>query len=271
VDVPGAVLLMAGILAILLPLSKGAAWGWSSGSTTGLFAGGVVLLLAWGWWELRSTDPLIDVRPFANAHFLLPNVAGLAFGMTVGAVFLLFVGYAEVPHAIAGYGFGASTLHAGSFLLPDAVLVLIVGPLSGIVAHRLGARPVMITGAVLVSGTFLLLALGHNQQWELYIGSAVFGAAVACSLTGMYSIVSEAVGPDRSGMAQGVNSLVYAVGAAAGSAAVTALLSAHRMTGTPLSVASGYTDAYILCGALGLLALAITVVESRIRGHRLPV
>lgn len=267
-DAPGALLLMAGALGLLLPLSEGSTWGWSSGKTIGLFAAGVALLLAWGWWELRSADPLIDLRPFANVHFLFPNLAGFAVGMSIGAVFLLFVGYAEIPHAIGGYGFGASTLHAGSFLLPDAVCVLIAAPLMGMIAHRKGARPVLILGAFLVAATFLLLAPAHDQQWELYLGSAVFGTAVACSLTGMYSLVAEVVGPERAGMAQGVNSLVYALGAATGSAATTSLLSAHLIPHTPLSVASGYTHAYIMCGVLGLGAVAVSVAEARVTRRR---
>jgi MFS family permease len=261
-DVLGAILLMGGTFSLLLPLSEGSSWGWASGSTIGLFVAGIVLLLVFGAWEVRQREPVIDLHPFRSPRFLLPNLAGICFGAAVGAVFLLFVGYAEIPHAIGGYGFGASTLHAGSFLLPDAVCVLIAAPLMGIIAHRQGARPVLITGAVLVALTFLLLAPAHNQQWELYLGSAVFGTAVACSLTGMYSIVSEAVGPDKAGMAQGINSLVYSLGAAIGSAATTALLSAHLIPHTPLSTASGYTHAYIMCGLFGIAAIIIAVTEA---------
>ena len=267
-DIPGAVLLMAGALGLLLPLSQGPTWGWASGRTIGLFIAGAVLLLVWGWWELHTADPLIDLRPFRSVHFLLPNVVTFALGASIGAVFLLFVGYAEIPAAVAGYGFGASTLHAGSFLLPDAVCVLIAGPLVGLLAYRKGARPVVITGAVLIAATFLLLAPAHDRQWELYLGSAVFGTAVAFSLTGLYSVVGEAVGPDQAGMAQGVNSLVVGLGSATGSAAVTSLLSAHVIAHTPLSVPAGYTYSYIMCGLLGLLAVGVSVAEARIARRR---
>ena len=84
------------------------------------------------------------------------------------------------------------------------------------------------------------------------------------ALTGMYSVVAEAVGPDRAGMAQGVNSLIFALGSATGSAATTSLLSAHLIPHTPLSVASGYTNSYILCGLLGVVAVAAPVTEARL-------
>ena len=91
---------------------------------------------------------------------------------------------------------------------------------------------------------------------------------MAFSLTGLYSVVGEAVRPDQAGMAQGVNSLVVGLGSATGSAAVTSLLSAHVIPHTPLSVPSGYTYAYIVCGLLGLLAVGVSVVEARITRRR---
>lgn len=91
---------------------------------------------------------------------------------------------------------------------------------------------------------------------------------MACSLTGMYSLVAEAVGPDQAGMAQGVNSLVYALGSATGSAVTTSLLSEHLIPHTPLSVASGYTHAYVLCGVLGLFAVIVSVTEARLAARR---
>jgi MFS family permease len=113
-----------------------------------------------------------------------------------------------------------------------------------------------------------VLAPAHDRQWELYVGSAVFGTAVAFSLTGLYSVVGEAVGPDKAGMAQGVNSLVVGLGSATGSAAVTSLLSAHVIPHTPLSVPSGYTYSYIMCGLLGLVAVGVSVAEARLARRR---
>lgn len=69
-------------------------------------------------------------------------------------------------------------------------------------------------------------------------------------------------------MAQGVNSLVYALGSGAGSAVTTSLLSAHLIPHTPLSQASGYTNSYILCGLLGVFAFAIAVAEARVAVRR---
>lgn len=65
-DVPGALGLAVGLVALLLAVSKGADWGWTSTTTMGLFATAVVVLIAWGFWELRTTDPLVDLRTTAR-------------------------------------------------------------------------------------------------------------------------------------------------------------------------------------------------------------
>jgi hypothetical protein len=69
-------------------------------------------------------------------------------------------------------------------------------------------------------------------------------------------------------MAQGVNSLVVGLGSATGSAAATSLFSPHLIPHAPLSVPSGYTTAYIMCGLLGLLPVGVSVAEARIARRR---
>lgn len=172
--------------------------------------------------------------PANPGRFDVVGAALLSVGGTAGALFLLFIGYAQIPSKIAGYGFGAPTLDAGSFLIPDAVAVVIVGLVAGRLAHSYGPRPVMLTGSALVAVTFLLLAPAHDQQWQLFLGSALFGAATALSLTGMYALIAEAIPEEQAGSAQGVNSLVYALGSASGSAAATAILAANLIPNTPL-------------------------------------
>jgi MFS family permease len=267
-DLLGALLLVAGTFMLLLPLSEGSTWGWSSGRTLALFAGGAVVLFLWGAWESRASDPLVDLRQCANAPFVLTNAVGFCFGIGVGAFFLLFVGYAATPPQLAGYGFGASVLHAGSFLLPNAVVTLIAGPIVGAIAQRIGARPVLAMGTVLGAAMFFGLAGAHNQQWELYSGSGVWGLAVACLLTGMYSLIAETAAASGAGVTQGINSLVYAVGVATGSAATTAVLAARTIPRTPISVPAGYQHAYIMCGLATVAALIVALTEARLARRR---
>lgn len=83
---PGALGLAVGLVCLLLAVSKGAEWGWASTTTLGLFAAAVVVLLVWGFWELRTKDPLVDLRTTARPRVLITNVASLfvGFGMYAG-------------------------------------------------------------------------------------------------------------------------------------------------------------------------------------------
>lgn len=71
-DFVGAVGLGGGLVCLLVAVSKGADWGWGSGTTLGLFTASAVLLLSWGYWELRTRDPLVDLRTAAQPRILPP-------------------------------------------------------------------------------------------------------------------------------------------------------------------------------------------------------
>lgn len=82
-DLLGAIGLGIALVCLLLGVSKGADWGWGSGTTLGLLAAAIVLLLAWGWWELRSAEPLVDLRVTARPQVLMTNAASILVGFAM--------------------------------------------------------------------------------------------------------------------------------------------------------------------------------------------
>lgn len=76
-DMVGGIGMAAGLGSLLLAISEGADWGWSSGTTLGLFAAAVVVLLVWGWWELRVSESLVDLRTTARRQVLVTNLASI--------------------------------------------------------------------------------------------------------------------------------------------------------------------------------------------------
>ncbi len=123
-DAPGAVGLGIGLVCLLLAVSKGADWGWFSGTTLSLFAASVVVLLAWGWWELRTRQPIVDLRTTARPRVLMTNLASIFVGVGMYASMLIVPQLLQYPEA-TGYGLGQSML---------------AGPVDGARLHRDDAR-----------------------------------------------------------------------------------------------------------------------------------
>jgi hypothetical protein len=117
-DLVGAVGLSAALVCLLLVISKGADWGWTSGLTIRLFGASVVALLLWGRWELRTTAPLVDLRTTARRQMLLTNLASIVFGFALFAMSLLFPQVLQLPPA-TGYGLGQSMLIVGLVMAPS--------------------------------------------------------------------------------------------------------------------------------------------------------
>lgn len=129
-DLPGALGLGAGLVSLLLAVSKGADWGWGSATTLGLFAAAVVILVGWGMWELRTRDPLVDLRTTARPRVLLTNLASIFVGTAMYASMLVVPQLLQFPEA-TGYGLGQSMLAAGLWMAPGGLMMMIVSPLGG--------------------------------------------------------------------------------------------------------------------------------------------
>jgi MFS family permease len=111
-DFLGALGLGIGLVCLLVAVSKGATWGWASGTILGLFAAAIVALAAWGWWELHTPDPLVDLRVTVRPQVLLTNAASVVVGFAMYAQALILPQLLQLPEA-TGYGLGQSMLAMG--------------------------------------------------------------------------------------------------------------------------------------------------------------
>ena len=117
----GASLLSGWLIAILLGFSQAPTWGWTSPRVIGLFAIGLVLLVAWVRAESRSSEPLVDMKMMVVRGVWTVNLATLLIGFGMYNSFILIPQFVELPES-TGYGFGASVTGGGLFLLPTTVL-----------------------------------------------------------------------------------------------------------------------------------------------------
>ena len=254
IDWVGGLLLSLTLMALLLPISEGNAWGWTSGRVLGLFAATVVFGVVWCWWELRVDEPLVSLALMRERAVWTTNVAGWAIGFAMFGSFVLIPQFVQTPSS-AGYGFDASVTASGLFLLPSAVLMLFAGPLSGRLGSRYGSRVPLALGALSSGLSYAWLAAFHDARIDIYLASVLLGLGVGLALAAMANLVVEAVPPDVTGVASAINAIMRTIGGAVGAQVAAAIVSASLEDGFPSE--SGFTGAFTMSALGSLVALLV--------------
>src|SRR5918992_2185462 len=178
VDVPGALLLSAALIAFLVALTEGESWGWTSAPVLGLLVLSVALLVAWVEVERRVSEPMVDMRMMAHRPVLLTNVTTLIAGFAMFGTFVLVPLLVQTDPSW-GYGFGASATESGLYLLPSSLMMLVAGPLGGVLGQRFGSALPLAAGMLTVSGGALILAAWHDEPWQIVAAMVLVGVGVA--------------------------------------------------------------------------------------------
>lgn len=253
-DFLGAGILSVSLVSLLLAIDKGQEWGWGNWRTAGLLVLGVVALVVFVLVELRVHEPLINMRLMALRGVWATNLVGLTFGFAMYGSFLLIPSLLELP-ATTGYGFGKSVSEAGLFLVPTTLMMLVFGPISGLLERRFGPKLPLTLGAALVALGFALPAVAHSQAWELLASGVLIGAGVGLAFAAMANAIIESVPATHTGEATSVNSIVRTIGGSIGSALVAAVF-ASDATPQGLPMNGAFTLGYWMCAGIGLLAVA---------------
>jgi EmrB/QacA subfamily drug resistance transporter len=266
-DVPGAALLSGGLLSLLLALTEGERWGWGSGRIIGLFVAAAVLLTAWVRFELRTTDPMVDMKMMTRRPVLFANVTGMLAGFALFGSFVLIPNFVQTPPRF-GYGFGADAFTTGLYLLPSAVVGFFSGPLAGVVGARYGAKWPLALGMLMGGVGVALLAEWHDESWQIVLGMVVLGAGVPMSFAAMAKVIVDSVRQSETGIATGMNTVMRTVGGVVGGQVGAAILTSDTISGTNIPAESAYTTAFVIAAAGSLVATFAAVLVTPLR--RLP-
>jgi EmrB/QacA subfamily drug resistance transporter len=265
VDWRGALVLSAGLVAILLGITEANHWGWGSLDTLALLGAGVALLVGFVALQRRTTDPLVDIGVLRQRPVLATNVTAFLVGVAMFGSFLLIPQFAETAKS-NGYGFGMSVTEAGLVMLPSAASMLVAGPAGGWLGNRLGFRIVLAAGTLLAAASFALLAVAHTAVWPFLVAGVLLGFGISFSFAAMANLVVDAVDPGEVGIATGINTIARTVGGAFGAALVTALLTAETISGSDgVPTENAYTEAFLASMAGALLAFAACLAIPRVR------
>jgi predicted MFS family arabinose efflux permease len=240
VDWWGALVLGAGLVLLLLPVSQGHAWGWASPAVLACLAAAVLTLAGWILLQRRTAEPLVRPAMLADRRTVVPNIAGLMTGIALFASFLAVLQYVQAPPEMAGYGFGASVLEASVvYLVPGAVAGIVAAPYAGRLVARVGPLPTLLAGAASGVAGFALLALLRGTPWVVVVAGLLTQLAVTVAYAALPTLVVRAVREDETGVANAVNSIARSVGQALGSTLAVTFIAANLdpATGFPRDVA----------------------------------
>ncbi|WP_066954202.1 MFS transporter [Streptomyces lushanensis] len=262
----GAIGLSAGLVALLLPITKGGDWGWGSTTTIGLFVLSVVILLLWGVMELRSAAPLVDLRTTARREVLLTNLASIMIGVAFYAISLVLPQLLQLPKS-TGYGLGQSMVVAGLCVAPLGLTMMFTAPLYARISARRGPKVSLMLG-MLVIGVGYGAGLGlMSAAWQTVVISVVVGAGIGLAYSSLPALIVAAVDPSETGAANGLNTLMRSIGTSVSSAVIGMVL-AHTSAvsgGVTLPTLHGFRISFLIAtGAVAAgLALAAFLPSQR--------
>jgi EmrB/QacA subfamily drug resistance transporter len=258
-DVPGALLVVAGLLVLVYAIDGAAEHGWGSARTLVLLALAIALLATFARVEAAGRRPLVPpaiwrVRSLIGGSAVMLGVTGIL----VGTFFLNSLYLQGVNEATA--------LETGLGFLPLAFAIGISVHVATAVMPRVGSRLLVAVGFVLIAGGAVLLALAPDRASyaaDLLPGLLAIGFGVGLVFPGASVTAMSDVEGHQAGLAAGVLSTAHEVGAALG-VAVLAAVAAFADAGSHASLAGGYEDGFVAAAviALALAALAVVAVPS---------
>jgi MFS family permease len=253
VRVPGrvnwlaAAVMTTGMSAVLLAISEATVWGWGSARTLGLLVAGIVVCGAWVALETRAEVPLIDMTMMRIRGVWTTNLTAFLLGAGMYSSFIVFPQFAQLPKS-TGFGFGASVVVSGLYLLPSTVGMTIVGLAAGRIARRFGSKRAAIAGSALTGAAFALLAAAHAHPYDMLASAAVMGLGIGLAFAALGNLVVQAVAPEQTGAAGGMNTVMRTIGGAIGGQISATLIAGHLGHGG-LPTVTGFTDTFVMAAA----------------------
>lgn len=274
-DVLGAIGLAVGLTGILLAVSKGGSWGWGSPVTLGLLGGGLVILILWGVFELRSSSPLIDLRIARRRSVLLTNLASIMVGFGFFASTVVLPQILEAPLG-TGVGLGQSMLVASLCLMPSGLVMWAMSPVAARLTRARGARTSLVLGIAITAVGYLLALFLMTEIWHMILIATVVGFGVGFAYAAMPTLIMGAVPATETAASNGLNSVMRTLGSTVASAVLGVVLSTHIVTVGEVTTPSpeGLQVAFIISmtGALVgvVFALFIPRHHTSYRGASIP-
>jgi EmrB/QacA subfamily drug resistance transporter len=219
VDVPGVLTLTVGLAALVLALVEGNSWHWGSTREIVLLVVAAIGLGSFYVVESRRSVPMVDFGFFRSRTFLGANIVAFIVSFAMLAMFFFLALYMQ---NIRHY----TPLQAGVRFLPSTAVIIVMGPIAGRLADRVGSRPLMTFGLVAISASLfwqshLTISSGYGT---LLPGFILMGIGMGFVMSPMSTAAMNSVDRTKAGVASGILSMNRMVGGTFGVAVLGALV-----------------------------------------------
>ncbi|MEI3845717.1 MULTISPECIES: MFS transporter [unclassified Microbacterium] len=262
-DYVGTAGLAVGLLGVLLAISRGNEWGWTSPATLVSGLGGLLVLLVWGWYELRIAEPLLDLRVAARRPVLLTNITSIAFGFSLFASNVVYPQMLELPATVGG--FGLSLVAASLVVMPAGLVMMVLSPFSGRLARTMGPKLLLVLGAIALVLTYGFTLLFASEVWQILVANIGIGFGIGFGYAAMPMLIMRSVPQSETGASNGLNALFRSLGTSTAAAVVGAVLATYvvDLDGVAVPGPAAFQVSFLLGGAAAVVALLVALFIPR--------
>ncbi|HEX7492215.1 MAG TPA: DHA2 family efflux MFS transporter permease subunit [Candidatus Limnocylindrales bacterium] len=266
-DLPGVALASVGLVGIVWGVTHGNSLGWTDGQIVGAIGAGFAFIGAFLAWETRTAHPMLPLKLFSRRASVVANGVSflMAFGM-FGSIFLLSQFFQLVQ--------GLNPLDSGIRILPWTFTPVLVAPIAGWASGRIGARPILVAGMLLMAtGLAWIAALTSVtvSYPSLVPALVISGAGMGLFFAPIANVVLSAVPHEDEGKASGANNTIRELGGVFGIAVLGAIFSATGSYATPQTYTAGLVPG-LWAGAAAVaiaavVAMALPASAARLRRY----
>jgi EmrB/QacA subfamily drug resistance transporter len=258
-----AALMSSGICLVLIAISQAPSWGWGSVKVLGLIASGLAVCALWVTVETKSSEPLIDMAMMRARGVWTANLVAFLLGAGIYLSFLVIPQFARLPKS-TGFGFGASLVVSGLYLIPATVAVILVSSATGAITRRFGAKNAAVAGSAISASAFALFTFANGSPWELIASSTIMGVGNGLAFAALGNLVVEAVDPHQTAAAGGMNTVMRTIGGSLAAQLGATFIAAHTAAdGNPKL--TGFVEAYGMAAVFLLVCTAAALLVPRRR------
>ena len=263
VRVPGqvnwtaAALMSTGMCMVLIGVAQTTVWGWGSVKTVTLLIGGAIEICLWVLVETRSNEPLIDMAMMRIRGVWTANLAAFLLGAGMYSSFIVIPQFAQLPRS-TGFGFGASIVVSGLYLLPCALVMGLVGTAAGRVARRYGSKLALVVGTAITAVSFAVLLVAHQHPYELLISATMLGIGVGLAFAALANLIVQAVPAGQTGAAGGMNTVMRTLGGALGGQLSATFIADHVARGNP--TVTGFDQTFAMATVFLIIGVGASVL-----------